>query len=163
MTEHDATAAYTHPVHMNFLHKGTTALMVKDGQRILIEAAMDGHVVSPNYGKMHDPKRTHFADHPEKNYINVIILAIREQYYGQPGYDSQRKDNFLRYNDSIRESDGWVFLVDDHQFSRYQRELASIENRLSEDVARVRAALEADLAHAEADLARAREALEGLQ
>ena len=151
----DVTEEFKFEIHMNYLHKGTKALLVKDGERIRVIADMDGHFVSPDYGQMFDAKRTFYSQNPERNYINVKIVAMIENYRG--GARSAAHTNTP--NSTIYETDGWMILVASPDHARYQRELNRVERAVEAEFERVKA----DLAHAEADLRRAREALDSFR
>lgn len=149
-------ATYDYAIPMGYLHEGTKALMVHpSGQSILITADMDGHIVSPNYGRMYDPGR---APQP-REYINITIDAFKNSYRGKGG-----NQNWVHPNDTSYEDEGWEFRVSKTAWNKYLDDRSKYKGVQREEEKNLQRAEALEMIRkAEADLAKARRTLERVE
>jgi len=135
-----------HAIPLMYVREGSQIILVNEytGERLHAVAGMDGHMVSPNYGKSQGSD--HYTTR-ETSYLNVLLDAVKRDRY-----TSDITSNYWP-NTGFAERDGWSALVTSSEFYLYQAKKKSSEEEALVDAAldRVREA-EQLLAEAQKEL-----------
>lgn len=99
---------YIYKIPMEYLHRDTKFLAVPSVGPALIVATtiMDGHAVSPSFGRS---QGNEYYLNRERNYINLTIDAFPHDRYGT--------------SRSINEKDGWLVFVAVENYGVYLKDL----------------------------------------